>query len=143
MAIDYQAHWQALYDEMRTAMDGDGHSAVPIFHISSENDQTGDPADPPYIIYRQETERPIGVMGDGNSEVLRSGFVITARDTALANALDYISSIVSALDTADASMTTTDGYTTTDISILGIQSLYESDFQVYAVHLRVDWERSR
>ena len=143
MAIDYEAHWQALYDEMRAALDLGGFSAVPIFHVTSENDQTGDPADPPYVIYTQETERPLGTMGGGNSTVLRTGFRITARAAKLSDALAYISDIVSALDTADDSMVTGDGYRTTDISILGVQSLFESDFGVYAVHLRVDWERSR
>lgn len=143
MAIDYEAHWQALYNEMRAAMDVGGHNAVPIFHVTSENDQTGDPSDPPYVVYSQETERPIGTVGGGNSTVLRSGFRITARASGLADALAYISDIVSALDSADDTMVTSDGYRTSDIHVLGVQSLYESDFGVYAVHLRVDWERSR
>lgn len=143
MAIDYEAHWTTFYQEMRTAMDVGGHTTVPIFHVTSENDQTGDPSDPPYVIYAQETERPVGTTGGGNSTVLRSGFRITARAVGLADALAYISDIVNALDTADDTMVTADGYRTTDISILGVQSLYESDFGVYAVHLRVDWERSR
>ena len=141
--IDYEAHWQALYNDMRAAMNAAGLSAIPIFHITSSSNQVGEPSPPPYVVYRQETERPTGTQGGGNSKVLRTGFIITAREDDLADALAIISAIANSLDAADATLTTTDGYETTDISILGVQSLFENDLNVYAVHLRVDWERSR
>lgn len=140
--IDYEAHWQALYDEMRAALDVN-FAEVPIYHITSTDDATGEPADPPYVVYRQETERTMGTTGGGNSKVMKSGWVITARDFDLAAALAYISDIVGDLTEADDSMVTADGYATTDIKIIGLQSLYEQDFGVYAVHCRIDWERSR
>ncbi len=141
--IDYEAHWKALYNKMRAAMNVAGLSDIPIFHITSSSNQAGEPAPPPYVTYRQETERPTGTQGGGNSKVLRTGFIITAREEDLTDALDIISAIANSLDAADGSMETTDGYQTTDISILGVQSLFENDLNVYAVHLRVDWERSR
>ena len=140
--MDIQAHWQALYDEMRTALDGDGYNAVAIYHVDSTNDQTGEPAPPPMVVYRDETLRPLGTTGGGNSVILRSGYLITCRAYDLADALAYVSSIATALDAADETMTTTDGYSTTNIEILGSQSLYETEFKLYAVHLRVEWERS-
>lgn len=140
--MDIQAHWQALYNEMRTALDGDGHTDVAVYHIDSTNDQTGEPAPPPFIVYRDETLRPLGTVGNGNSAVLTSGFLITCRAYSLADTLSYISSIATALDDADSSLTTTDGYSTTSIEIIGSQSLFEPDSKLYASHLRVSWERS-
>lgn len=140
--IEYEAHWQALYDEMRTALDAN-FADVPIFHITATDAADGQPSPPPYVVYRQETERTMGTMGGKNSTIMKSGWVITARDYDLAEALAYISDIASALDVADSSMTTSDGYSTTDIQIIGLQSLYEQDFGVYAVHCRIDWERSK
>jgi len=105
--MDYEAHWQALYNEMRTAMDVD-HSSIAIYHTTSTDDQTGEPAAPPYVVYTDETNRHVGTMGGGNSKVLKSGFRITARHSELSEALSMI-----------------------------------SDALLYAVHLRIDWERSR
>jgi hypothetical protein len=142
--IDYEAHFQALYDEMRAAMDAAGFSLVPILHVTSSSTQpNADPAPPPYVMYRQETERPIGTSGKGNSAILTTGFMITARDFDFASALGMISAIVNRLDVADATMVTADGYETTDIAMIGNQSLFEDDLNVYAQHLRVSWERSR
>jgi hypothetical protein len=142
--IDYEAHWQALYDEMREALDGAGFSLVPIYHVTSSSTQPGgEPADPPYVMYRQETERPTGTTGKGNSAVLLTGFIITAREYDFGGALGMISAIVNKLDGADATMVTADGYETTDIKMLGNQSLFEDDLGVYAQHLRISWERSR
>lgn len=140
--MDLEAHWQALYDEMRDALDGSGYSAVPIYHVDSTNDQTGEPAEPPLIVYRDETLRPMGTMGNGNSTLLKSGFLITTRAYTLGDALSYESAIITALDAADSTMTTTDGYYTTNISILGALTLFEPDSKLYARHLRIEWERS-
>lgn len=142
--MDYEAHWQSLYDEMREALDDAGFSLVPILHVTSSSTQPqGEPAAPPYVMYRQETERPLGTQGGGNSKVLTTGFMISARDFDFASALGMISAIVNRLDAADATMTTEDGYETTDISMIGNQSLFEDDLNVYAQHLRISWERSR
>lgn len=143
--MDLQAHWQALYDEMRDALDDATPtlSSVPIYHVNSTDDQLGQPAAPPFVTYRDETLRPIGTQGKGNSALLTSGFVIVSRAFELADALTYTSVIATGLDSADSSMVTSDGYATTDISILGAQSLYEPDSKLYAVHLRVSWQRSR
>ncbi len=82
-------------------------------------------------------------MGGGNSKILETGFMVTAREEDLTVALGMISAIATRLDLADKTMVTSDGYETTDIAILGLQTLYEHDLNVYAQHLRITWERSR
>lgn len=140
--MDYEAHWQTLYNEMRTALDVD-YADVAIYHTTSTDDQTGQPADPPYVVYTDETNRSLGTTGGGNSKVLKSGFRITSRHESLSEALGMISAIVTRLDLADSTVTTADGYVTTDMQIIGQQTLFETDSLLYAVHLRIDWERSR
>jgi hypothetical protein len=141
--MDIEAHWQALYNEMRAGLDDAGYSMVPLFPVTSSSNQDGEPQAPPYVTYRQETERPTGTSGGGNSKILETGFMVTAREEDLTVALGMISAIATRLDLADATMQTADGYETTDIAILGLQTLYEHDMNVYAQHLRISWERSR
>ncbi len=139
--MDYQAHWQALYDAMRTGLDDASHTDVGLYHVFTGDDSPLlTSAEPPLVAYRQDVERTLGTWGDGSLAVLRSNWVITAWDTDLENSLSYVSTIVNAL--TDAALTTTDGYTTTALRPLGVQSLYETDAALYAVHLRMEWERS-
>ena len=141
--MDLEAHWQALYTEMRAALDDAGYRLVPLFPVTSSSNQDGEPEPPPYVVYRQETERPTGTSGGGNSKILETGFMVTAREEDLTVALGMISAIATRLDAATKAMVTADGYETTDIAILGLQTLYEHDMNVYAQHLRITWERSR
>jgi len=126
---------------MRTALDDVNRQDVGLFHVF-----TGDAhplltsAVPPLVAYRQDVERTLGTMGEGSLKIVRSNWVITAYDRDLDPALGFVSAIVNAL--TDAALTTTDGYTTTNLQPLGVQSLYETDSQLYAVHLRMEWERS-
>ena len=138
--MDITAHWQAIYNGQRAALDAAGHTDVPIFHTSSIDTQTGEGAPPPYVIYRQDVERSYGTMGGGELEVLRSGWVITSYAVDLEDGLAYVSAIGTAL--AATIEDTADGYTTTSVEVIGVQSLYEEDFKVYATHMRVLWERS-
>ena len=139
--MNIKAHWQALYDSMRAALDAAGHTDIPVFHTTSIDTQTGEGASPPFVIYRQDVERSYGTMGGGELEVVRSGWVITAYAVDLEDGLDFIAAIVSAISDNGIGATS-DGYTTTAVEIVGVQSLYESDFKVYATHLRILWERS-
>lgn len=138
--MDIKEHWQTMYDELRAALDGAGHTAVPIFHTTSIDTQTGEGASAPFVIYRQDVERSYGTMGGGELKVARSGWVITSYAQGLEDGLDYISSILDAItvDMAD----TADGYATTSVEVIGVQTLHEVDFNVYATHARVLWERS-
>jgi hypothetical protein len=140
--IDFDAHYEALYGAMRAALDADLID-MPIMPVTSTYTDGNDAADPPFIIYRQDVEQAIGTISGGNLRVMRSGWVITARSHDLTDSLVAISSIASALMEAGAELVTDDGYTTSDISINGVLSLYEDEFRVFAVHLRLTWERSR
>lgn len=140
MALSLKAHNQALYTAMRAGLDTDGHTAKPLFHVFSGDSQTGAPAQPPFVVYRQEWERTLGTTTGGASRVMRSGWIITAYSKSMAESLALASSCANAL--VDASLTTTDGYTTTNLSILGVQSLFEPDGRVHATHVRFEWERS-
>lgn len=136
---DMQTHWQALYDTMRTALNGAGASAVPIFHGTSQDAQTGEHAVAPFVLYRQDTERAIGTMGGGHFATLEEGWVVTAYAFDLEDGLDYISAIASAIvDIDDPS----DAYTTIGLDLLGVQTVWEQDFRVYGIHLRFDWALS-
>ena len=138
--MDYKAHWQALYDAMRAALDDNDHKQVGLYHVFTGDDTPlTASAEPPFVAYRQDVERSTGTFG-GSLKILRSNWVITSRAAALEDALAYISAIVT--DLTDAALTTTDGYTTTSLRGLGVQSLYETDAQLYAIHLRLEWERS-
>jgi len=135
-----KAHWQALYDEMRQALDDSGHDGVPIFHVTSVDTQTGEGAKAPYIVYRQDVERSMGTMGGGELTVLNSGWVITSYAFDLADGLDYLSEIETSL--ANSGMVTGDGYTTSGVEIIGVQTLYDDEYKVYGTHMRIRWERS-
>lgn len=139
--MDVQAHWQAIYDEARAALDGAGYNAVPIYHVTSTNDQTGEPAAPPHVVYRDETMGALGTTGD-DLAVVQSNFLFTVRAYTLGEVLDYLSALVGGFEAAGIDMTTTDGYATTAITIVGHTSLYEPDSKLYAGHFRVNWQRS-
>jgi len=135
-----KAHWQALYDAMREALDDDGQDHVPIFHVTSVDTQTGKGATAPFIVYRQDVERSMGTMGGGELTVLDSGWVITSYAFDLGDGLDYLSLIETAL--ADTTITTGDGYTTTAFEVIGVQTLYDDEYKVYGTHMRAMWQRS-
>jgi hypothetical protein len=139
--IDFDAHYEALYGAMRDALDG-ASIDMPIMPITSTYTDGNDSAEPPFVVYRQDIEQAVGTISGGNLKVIRSGWVVTARSFDLTESLAATSAIASALMGAGAELVTDDGYTTSDISINGVQSLYEQDFKVYAVHLRFTWERS-
>lgn len=136
--IDLQAHYQALYDAMDPVVD------VPIFHVTSADYQTNAPADPPFVVYRQDVERaPAGTRAGGTNKVMRSNFIISAYTITLGEGLDLISNIVNQFEDTWQNIVTSDGYQTTNIEVLNVQSIYEKDGKNYAVHCRVEWERSR
>lgn len=140
--LDYESHWRAIYGEMRTALDAAGLTAVDIFHVFTGDDSPlTKSAEPPLVVYRQDVERNTGVTGSGSLKVLRSNWPMTSYAEDLADALQAASVIISAL--TDGSFTTSDGYTTTNVSPLGVMSLYEPDANLYAVHFRLEWERSK
>ena len=138
--MDIKAHWQAIYDEIRAGLDGAGYSAVPIFHVASIDTQTGEGATAPFVIYRQDVERSTGTMGGGEQKVMKSGWVITSYAFDLNDGLDYLTAAKDEMATGIAD--TSDGYVTTAVEFIGIQTLHEPDFQVYGSHLRMLWERS-
>lgn len=140
MPFDLQTHWQSLYNAMRAALDTDGFTATPLVHVFTGDTTLIESHEPPMVVYRQDVERKTGTTGSGSLKILRSNWVITAYAVDLEDSLDMISTIVD--DLTDAALTTTDGYTTTNLSPLGIQTLYEKDGKVYATHLRMEWERS-
>lgn len=141
--MDIQAHWQALYDALVAGLTAGGNGSVPVLHVDSTEEQTGNPVDPPFVVYTGETFRPTGTTGSGPNKVVKDGWRITARARDLADVLDYLSNIVTELEQEeDAIAVTSDGYTTTAVTILGIQTLYETDGKLNAGHLRIEWERS-
>lgn len=135
-----KAHWQALYDAMRTALDNGGHNGVPIYHATSIDTQTGEGEVAPFIVYRQDVERSLGTMGGGALKTLSSGWVITSYAFDLEDGLEYLSLIETAL--ADSTLVTTDGFTTMAFEVIGVQTIYEDEYKVYGTHLRVLWHRS-
>lgn len=135
-----KAHWQALYDAMRSALDGNDYDGVPIFHVTSVDTQTGQGAIAPFVVYRQDVERSLGTMGGGELVTLNSGWVITSYAFDLSDGLDFLSAIETAL--ADSTITTGDGYTTTAFEVIGVQTLYDDEYKVYGTHMRIRWERS-
>lgn len=140
--MDYEAHWRAIYGEMRTALDAANLQAVDIFHVfTGEDSPLVKSAEPPLVVYRQDVERTTGTTGAGSLKVLRSNWPCVSYAEDLAEALAAASAIITAL--TDATFTTTDGYTTTNINPLGVMSLYETDSELYAVHFRLEWERSK
>lgn len=140
MTYDMQTHWQALYNATRTGLDTDGFSAYPLVHVFTGDTTLITSYSPPVIQYRQEVERRFGTTGSGAIKVMRSNWIFTAYTEDLEDGLDATTSIINAL--TDAALTTTDGYTTTALFPIGVQSLYETDAKVYATHLRMEWERS-
>lgn len=137
--MDIQAHYQALYDAARAAMDA-SFADVPLLHIDSNDSQTGEPISWPFVVYRQDVERPTGTTGGGASKILRSAWVFVAYTADFAEGLNIATAIVNGL--VDANITTSDGYVTTNLELQGFQPLFEDDSQVYAVHFRFEWERS-
>lgn len=135
MTYDLKDHHQALYDAM------DAAATMPIYHTQSSNEQTGEPAEMPFIVYRQETERAIaGTMDGGSNKVLRSTWVISIYSKNFEQALNEMTALIDAL--TDAPLTPADGYTTTTIEPINVMSLWERDQENYAVHGRILWERS-
>lgn len=134
-------HWQAIYDTMRAALDADGFTDVPVAHTTSIDTTTGYGMDAPFVVYRQDVERSYGTVGGGALADLNSGWVITSYAEDLEDGLDYISAITTAI-VADNIADTDDGYRTTGVEVIGVQTLYEPDFRVYATHLRVQWSRT-
>ena len=142
MALDYQTHWQAMYNAITAALTTGGFTDVNVYHVFTGDDAPlVKPAEPPLIIYRQDVERQTGTMGGKSLKVMRSNWPMVAYAQDLEDGLDYASCIIDAL--TDAALTTTDGYTTTSLLPLGVMALYESDSQLYAVHFRMEWERSK
>lgn len=139
--MNMQDHWQAIYDAARAALDAipEGDE-VALLHVFSGDSQTGESHEAPFVAYRQEVERSTGTTGAGSLKVLRSNWLFTAYTKDLGDGLLWLSTILNAL--TDATFTTTDGYTTTNINPLGVQTLYEDDVKLYACHLRLEWERS-
>jgi hypothetical protein len=136
MTYDIKAHHQALYDAMEPATN------LPIYHTQSSNEQTGEPAEIPFIVYRQETERTIaGTRTDGSAKVLRNTWVLSVFSKNFGEALDELTALFGAL--TDAEITTSDGYETTNLEPIGVMSLWESNQENYAVHGRISWERSK
>jgi len=138
--FDLQTHYQALYAAMRTALDSQGYAAVPLIHVFTGDSVLVESHEPPMVVYRQDVERSTGTVGGGSLKILRSNWVITGYAEDLEDSLDMISTVMH--DLTDAAISTSDGYETTNLSPLGIQSLYETDGLVYATHLRMEWERS-
>lgn len=135
MTYDLKDHHQALFDAM------DAVATMPIYHTQSSNTQTGEPAPLPFVVYRQETDRPIaGTRADGSSKVLRSTWIISAYSKDFEEALDEITAIFDAL--TDAELSVADGYETTTIEPVSVMSLWERDNENYVVHGRIMWERS-
>lgn len=135
MTYDLKDHHQALFDAM------DAVATMPIYHTQSSNTQTGEPAPLPFVVYRQETDRPIaGTPEAGSSKVLRSTWIISAYSKNFEEALDEITAIFDAL--TDAELSVADGYETTTIEPVSVMSLWERDNENYVVHGRILWERS-
>lgn len=140
MTLDLQAHWQAIYNAVRAGLDAALFDDVPLLHIESGHGPNSERISPPFVTYRDETARTLGTTGAGSLKVLTTGWVFTARSHDLEEALDLASAVTNAL--VDANFTTTDGYTTTSLELIGDMTLWETDFEVNAVHLRFQWERS-
>ena len=140
--MDYEAHWQALYDELRTALDGGGHSDVDVVHVFTGESPLIRSYEPPLLVYKQETERTLGTVGDGNNKVISSNFMLTAYSENLGKALGIASVAVTHLTEDAGAFATSDGYETTNVRVIGNMSLYEQDSKLYAIHVRVEWERS-
>lgn len=139
--MNYEAHWQAMYNALRAALDAATLTDVDVVHIFTGDDSPlVRSAEPPLVVYRQDVERATGTAGQGSLKVLRSNWPMVSYAVDLADALQAKSVIITAL--TDASLTTTDGYVTTNISPLGTMDLFEPDSQLYAAHFRVEWERS-
>lgn len=137
-----KAHWQAIYNNLRASLDGAGFNAVEVVHTTSIDTQTGGGLDAPFVVYRQDVERSHGTVGGGELDVLNSGWVITSYADDLEDGLAYIGAIATGITTGTGVADTTDGYRTSGMEVIGIQTLYENDFKVYASHLRVLWERT-
>jgi hypothetical protein len=141
--MDYDAHYQAFYDGLRTGMNNGGFTDVPLLAIHSQDTQTADaPAEPPYVVYTEETQRNLGAMEAGPVKVVTTGWRVTIRTRDLQDMLDIASALTDELELEDLNATA-DGYVTTAITQLGAQTLWEVDSKLHAKHLRFDWERSK
>ena len=140
--MNFQDHYEALYGQSRSALDAGGMASVPLVHVFSGDDLSGVPYSPPFVIYRQDVERPIGTTGGGASKVLRSSWVFSAYTFGLAEGLGAISLIATGLTASGPKLTTADGYVTTHFAIEGHQSLFDQAANAFASHLRIFWERS-
>lgn len=137
--MDLEQHWRAIYGQARNALDAANLDDVPIVHVHSEDGPLSASVDPPFVAYRDETLSSIGSVAGGTLKVLVSNWVFSCYAVDLTEALACASAVASIVDNA---FTTVDGYTTTGIDPVGLQSIYESDSKLYAVHLRLRWERS-
>lgn len=146
--MDYDAHWQAFYDNMRAALDGAGFNAVPILAIHSTDSQTAEQTvEAPYVTYTSETQRNTGTMTGGGStsgpaKVVKNGWRIAVRTEDLQDLLDISTALSDKFELEDIA-NTLDGYATTAVDVLGYQTLWEIDAKLHAAHYRVDWERSK
>lgn len=137
-----KAHWQAIYDNLRASLDGAGYTDVEVVHTTSIDTQTGAGLEAPFVVYRQDVERSHGTVGKGELNILNSGWVITSYSEDLEDGLAYLGEIIDGITTGAGVADTADGYRTSGMEVIGIQTLYENDFKVYASHLRVLWERT-
>ncbi len=140
--MDHDAHWQAIYDDLRVGLDI-AHSTVPLLAIHSTDQQTADEqVDPPYVVYSQETHRPMGAYTTGPNAVVMSGWRVTVRSTDLEEGLAICAAIDAQME-LEAIADTTDGYVTTAVMGTGFQTLWEVDSKLHAFHMRFDWERAK
>ena len=139
--MNVRAHWQAFYNTMRTGLDNAGRGTVPIRSVHTGLGADNQPTPPPLVVYEQAPGRTVGTPAGGNLQVLSDTWHIVSRATGLADALDILTIIIG--DLTDQPIATTDGYQTTALRSFGVQSLYETDAELYAAHTWFQWERSR
>jgi len=141
--VDYEAHWQAIYDALRVGLDDDGLTTVPLAAIHSQDSQTaGEALEPPYAVYSQERETGLGTMGGGQNEVASSGWRVTVRARDLGDVLAMATAITTKLGAEDIA-DTSDGYETTAVELIGAQTLWEADSKLNSMLIRFNWERAK
>lgn len=141
--MDYNAHWQVIYDTLAAALSAAALTEVSIAAIHSQDTQTAGVAlEPPYVVYTQERETTLGTMGGGPNEVAESGWRITARTRDLEDLLDIAAAVTDKFELEDIAATS-DGYVTTAVELVGAQTLWEVDSKLNAFHLRFNWERAK
>lgn len=133
--MDQYAQYEAIYAVLDAAL------PIVVAPVTSFEDQTGEPIDLPYAVYRTESERGLyGTPDSGSSKILRSTWVISVYAHDLDDALAWANDAVVAL--VDGDISVSDGYETTAITLIGFMPLFEKEGPNYAVHARVMWERS-